>query len=62
MGCPPPQIVGSLAELSAALPGLTRLCLRCRMESAALAPELLEGLSQVDAGTQRRTPLSQAAC
>ncbi|PSC69897.1 Kazal-type serine protease inhibitor domain-containing [Micractinium conductrix] len=38
---------GSTADVAAALPGLTRLCLRCRMESAALAPELLEGLSQL---------------
>ncbi|KAL4428492.1 hypothetical protein ABPG75_002581 [Micractinium tetrahymenae] len=41
------KIAGSLAELAAALPGLTHLSLCCRMESAALAPELLEGLSQL---------------
>jgi hypothetical protein len=41
------QLSGSTAELATSLAGLTRLGLRCRLESAALAPEFLEGLSQV---------------
>lgn len=64
---PPPagpvlQVAGSLAELSEALPGLTHLSLRCRMESAALAPGLLEGLSQAGAGARRRVSASRGAC
>lgn len=44
---PRPQLEGSTRELGCALSGLTRLALRCRLESVALAPEFLEGLSQV---------------
>lgn len=42
-----PQLVGSTRELGSALSRLTHLALRCRMESVAVAPEFLEGLSQV---------------
>lgn len=43
------QLVGSTSGVVTALAGLTQLALSCRMESAALAPDLLEGLSQVPA-------------
>jgi hypothetical protein len=41
------KLVGSTRELGAALSRLTHLALRCRMESVAVAPEFLEGLSQL---------------
>lgn len=41
------QLEGSTAGLSSALSALTHLALRCRLESAALAPGLLEGLSSL---------------
>lgn len=41
------QLEGSTVGLSAALSALTHLALRCRLESAALAPGLLEGLSSL---------------
>lgn len=48
---PPPsfalQLDGSTAGLAPALSSLTRLSLRCRLESAALAPDFPEGLSQL---------------
>ncbi|KAL4858951.1 Volume-regulated anion channel subunit [Chlorella vulgaris] len=55
------HIIGSTCDLSAALVGLTRLSLRCRIESAALAPGFLEGLSQLrhlELGTVRLAQFS----
>jgi len=40
-------MAGSMRELGSALSRLTNLALRCRLEATAVAPEWLEGLSQV---------------
>lgn len=49
------KIVGSTADVATALAGLTQLSICCRMEAAALDPQLLEGLSQV--GRRQRLAL-----
>ncbi|EFN55411.1 hypothetical protein CHLNCDRAFT_134537 [Chlorella variabilis] len=53
------RLVGSTSGVVTALAGLTQLALSCRMESAALAPDLLEGLSQLRRLELRTVRLAQ---